>query len=68
MTKYPTSRTMVKRDLSQAVIHIERTEHYLVRSGHLYEPDHPEVYKMFCVLVTLADQLKTGLQSLREHL
>jgi len=68
MTKTPTSRTMVKRDLTQAVIHVERIEHYLVRSGHLYANDHPEVYDMFCVLVTFADQLKTGLQALREHL
>lgn len=68
MGKTPTSRAMVRRDLSQALKHVARVQNYLVRSGHLYEAEHPETWKLFCILVAFADQLKTGLEGLRQHL
>lgn len=68
MGKTPTSRAMVRRDLSQALTLVARVQSYLVRSGGLYEERHPNTWKAFCVLVTYAEQLKKGLEGLRGDL
>lgn len=64
----PTSRSFVKRDLDQCLVHLKRIQDYLTRSGRLYEADYPKPYRMFCLLLALSDQLDTGLRELRIHL
>jgi len=68
MGKHPTSRTMVKRDLNQALTQLHNVQHYLVRDGVLYEPEHPKIYQMFCMLVMLCDQVEQGIKSLIDHI
>jgi len=64
----PTTRWFVKRDLEQCLTRLQGIQDYLVRSGRLYEADHPNQYQMFCLLLALTHQLEEGLKSLREHL
>jgi len=64
----PTSRKFVKRDLTQCLVRLQGIQDYLTRSGRLYEPNNPEIYQMFCLLMALTDQLETGLKSLHGHL
>lgn len=64
----PPSRWFVKRDLDHALTHVTRIEDYLVRSGRLYEANHPRPYEMFCVLVVMAQTLRTGIEDLKGHL
>lgn len=64
----PTSRYFVRRDLEQCLTRLAGIKDYLVRSGRLYEADHPNQYQMFCLLMALADQLETGLTELRGHI
>ena len=64
----PTTRILVRRDLAQSLIRLERIQTYLARSGLLYEQNHTKEYEMFCVLMVIAEQLKEGLTALRSHL
>lgn len=64
----PTSRWLVKRDMTQALVHLARIQDYLVRSGHLYANDYPEQYNAFCLLVVLCEQLEEGIKSVQGHL
>lgn len=59
---------MVRRDLKHAQERLEKIEDYLARCGHLYEVPHPDIYELFCSLLTLTRLLKQGLVKLRESL
>ena len=64
----PTARYMVRRDLDQCVIHTQRIQNYLTRTGRLYEADHSDIYKLFCMIMALVDQTEQALRELRGHI
>lgn len=60
------TRDNVRRDLRLAKDRLNKLDEYFVRSGALYEHQHPHIYERFCALIAANTLFKEEIQALHD--
>jgi len=61
-------RWTIKRNMDQAITHLDKAIDNLALAGHEFEAPHPDMYHHFAGIITGLDMLKSSVNTLKDSI